>query len=59
MIVTVFRSRVRPEMKEEYMQLAARMGTLAKEISECGACMPNMLKRRRRDAGIFTSSTVP
>jgi heme-degrading monooxygenase HmoA len=32
MIVTVFRSRVRPEMKEEYMQLAARMGTLAKEI---------------------------
>ena len=32
MIVTVFRSRVRPEMKEEYIKLAARMGTLAKEI---------------------------
>jgi heme-degrading monooxygenase HmoA len=32
MIVTVFRSRVRPEMKEEYMELAARMGMLAKEI---------------------------
>src|SRR5258708_40214444 len=31
MIVTGFRSRVTPEMKEEYMQLAAHMGTLPKE----------------------------
>ena len=30
MIVTVFRSRVKPEVQEEYMQWASRMSELAK-----------------------------
>ena len=33
MIVTVFRSRVRPEARQEYMQWAERMGVLAKKMS--------------------------
>ncbi len=32
MIVTVFRSRVRPEVQEEYLQWAGRMSALAKEM---------------------------
>ncbi len=32
MIVTVFRSRVRPEVQQEYVQWATRMSTLAKEM---------------------------
>ena len=30
MMLTVFRSRLRPEAHEEYMQWAARMGELAR-----------------------------
>ena len=32
MIVTVFRSRVKPEVQQEYMQWASRMSALAKEM---------------------------
>ena len=32
MIVTLFRSRVRPEAQEEYARWAARMGELAKQM---------------------------
>ena len=32
MIVTVFRSRVKPEVQQEYMQWAGRMSALAKEM---------------------------
>ena len=32
MIVTVFRSRVKPEVQQEYMQWAGRMNALAKEM---------------------------
>lgn len=32
MIVTVFRSRVRPEVQEEYLQWAGRMSALAKAM---------------------------
>lgn len=32
MIVTIFRSRLNPETKEEYLQWAARMSELAKTI---------------------------
>lgn len=32
MIVTVFRSRVKPEVQQEYLQWVARMNALAKEM---------------------------
>ena len=32
MVLTVFRSRVKPEAQEEYMQWAGRMSELAKEM---------------------------
>jgi len=32
MIVTVFRSRVKPEAQQEYMQWASRMGAIAKQM---------------------------
>ncbi|SRR5258708_2058795 len=32
MIVTIFRSRVKPEAQQEYMQWAARMSALAREM---------------------------
>ena len=32
MIVTVFRSRVKPEVQQEYMQWVGRMKALAKEM---------------------------
>ena len=32
MVVTVFRSRVKPEAQQEYLQWAARMSALAKKI---------------------------
>ncbi|HEU4660377.1 MAG TPA: antibiotic biosynthesis monooxygenase [Pseudolabrys sp.] len=32
MIVTVFRSRLRPEAREQYMQMSARMNELAKTM---------------------------
>ena len=32
MIITVFRSRVKPEAQEEYARWAARMGALAREM---------------------------
>lgn len=32
MVITVFRSRVKPEAQKEYMQWASRMGGLAKSM---------------------------
>jgi hypothetical protein len=55
MIITVFRSRLMPEVREEYVALVDRMVELARTIAR-GACTRNIAPRKKRHAKSITQN---